>query len=49
MNMQEVSRFILWLQAAGLSGDEINKFLLYIVSGDAKYFPKDDNSGHGQP
>ncbi|MBQ1510894.1 MAG: hypothetical protein IIZ54_08390 [Selenomonadaceae bacterium] len=39
MNMQEVARMILWLQAKGWSGDEINKFLLYIESGEAKYFP----------
>ena len=42
MSLQEISRMILWLQAAGWSGDEINKFILYIESGEAKYFPKEE-------
>lgn len=42
MNMQEMTRFILYLQHKGWSGDEINNFVLYIESGDAKYF-SDDN------
>ena len=44
MNMQEVSRLILWLQAAGWTGEQINQFILYIESGDAKYFPKNENA-----
>ena len=39
MNMQEVARLILWLQAEGWDGDKINQFLLYLESGEAKYFP----------
>ncbi|MBR1478364.1 MAG: hypothetical protein IJ608_10430 [Lachnospiraceae bacterium] len=41
MNMQEVSRLILGLRELGLSGDEINDFLLYIESGDENYKPKE--------
>ena len=40
MNMQEVSRLILGLQAAGWSGDEITKLLLWIESGEEKYKPQ---------
>ena len=42
MTMQEVARFILWLQAKGWTGDEINQFMLYIESGEEKYFPKEE-------
>ena len=41
--MQEVARLILWLQAKGWTGEEINTFLLFIESGDKKYFPKKDD------
>ncbi|MBQ7516279.1 MAG: hypothetical protein IJS96_08365 [Schwartzia sp.] len=41
MNLQEVSRFILFLQAMGWTGDEINRFLLFIESGQKKYLPKE--------
>ena len=41
MTMQEMARFILWLQAKGWSGEEINTFLLFIESGDNKYFPQE--------
>lgn len=40
MNMQEIARFILWLQAAGWTGDEINRFMLYIESGNEIYLPE---------
>ena len=40
MNMQDASRLILWLQAAGWSGDDINRFILYIESGEEKYMPE---------
>lgn len=38
--MQEMSRFILWLRAAGLTSEEINNFLLYVSTGEAEYFPQ---------
>lgn len=40
MNMQETSRMILGLRAAGWSEKEINDFLLYIESGEEQYKPK---------
>lgn len=39
MTMQELSRLILGLQAAGWNGDEINNLLLWIESGDEHYKP----------
>lgn len=41
MNMQETSRFIMGLQAAGWDEKRINDFILYIESGDEQYKPKE--------
>lgn len=40
MNMQEASRVILGLRAAGWSEKDINDFILYIETGDEQYKPK---------
>ena len=40
MQMVEVARMIEALRALGLTGDEVNDFILYIERGDEKYFPK---------
>ena len=40
MNMQENSRFIKGLRAAGWTEKEINDFMLYIESGEEEYMPK---------
>ncbi len=40
MNIQEISRLILGLRAAGWTEKEINDFMLYIESGDIQYKPK---------
>ena len=40
MTMQEMSRLILGLRDLGLSGDDVNDFLLYVESGDENYKPK---------
>lgn len=40
MNMQEASRIILGLRAAGWSEKDINDFILYIETGDEQYKPK---------
>ena len=40
MNMTEISRLLLGLRSLGMSGDEINDFLLYIESGDEAYKPR---------
>ncbi len=45
MNMQETSRMILGLRAAGWSEKEINDFLLYIESGEEQYKPKVKEQG----
>ena len=45
MNMQETSRMILGLRAAGWSEKEINDFLLYIESGEEQYKPKGREQG----
>lgn len=41
MNMQECSRLILGLRAAGWNDTQINDFILYIETGDNHYQPKD--------
>ncbi len=45
MTMQEMTRFILGLRAAGWTEEEINDFLLYIESGDKRYEPKPRGAG----
>ena len=40
MNMQETTRIILGLRAAGWTDTEINDFMIYIESGDENYKPK---------
>ena len=40
MNMQEASRLILGLRAAGWNEKDINDFILYIETGDEKYKPQ---------
>lgn len=40
MNMQEASRVILGLRAAGWDEKDINDFILYIETGDEQYKPK---------
>ena len=40
MNMQEASRVILGLRAAGWGEKDINDFILYIETGDEQYKPK---------
>lgn len=37
MNMQEITRFMLFLQHKGWTDTEINRFLSYLRSGDEKY------------
>ena len=39
MTMQEVSRLILGLRAAGWNEKDINDFMLFIETGDEKYKP----------
>ena len=41
MPMQEASRIILGLRAAGWDEKRINDFILWIETGDEKYKPKD--------
>ncbi|MBR1723801.1 MAG: hypothetical protein IJ723_02105 [Ruminococcus sp.] len=41
MNMQECSRLILGLRAAGWTDTQINDLILWIETGDAAYKPKD--------
>ena len=41
MDMQETSRFIMGLRAAGWDEKRINDFILYIESGDEQYKPKE--------
>lgn len=41
MTMQEASRIILGLRAAGWDEKRINDFILWIETGDEKYKPKD--------
>ena len=41
MTMTEIARLITGLRKVGLSGDEINDFLIYIESGDEQYAPKE--------
>ena len=40
MQMIEVARMIEGLKALGLTGDEINDFILYIEKGEEQYKPK---------
>ena len=40
MTMQEATRIILGLRAAGWDDTRINDFILYIESGDETYKPK---------
>ena len=40
MNMQEITRLIKALRAAGWTGDEITDLLIYLESGDEEYKPK---------
>ncbi|MCI5639524.1 MAG: hypothetical protein MR316_00880 [Lachnospiraceae bacterium] len=40
MNMQEASRIILGLRAAGWSEKDINDFILFVETGDERYKPK---------
>lgn len=40
MNMQECSRIILGLRAAGWTDTQINNFILWIETGDPVYKPK---------
>lgn len=44
MNMQEITRFILFLQHKGWTDTEINRFMLYLESGDEKYKYPDDEA-----
>ena len=39
MNMQEASRIILGLRAAGWDGKSINDFILWIGTGEEQYRP----------
>ena len=41
MNMQEASRVILGLRAAGWDEKDINDFILYVETGDEQYKPKE--------
>lgn len=41
MNMQEASRVILGLRAAGWDEKSINDFILWIETGEAQYMPKE--------
>ena len=41
MNMQETSRLILGLRAAGWDNDKITDFILWVETGDEKYKPQD--------
>lgn len=43
MNMQEISRLILGLRAAGWSEKQINNFMLFIESGEEQYKPTPKN------
>ncbi len=40
MTMQEASRIILGLRAAGWGEKEINDFILWVESGEPQYRPK---------
>ena len=44
MNMQEMTRFILGLRAAGWNEKTINDFLLFIGTGKEQYKPKTKNN-----
>lgn len=44
MEGTEISRIILGLRAIGLSGDEINDFMIYIATGDKEYLPKENKN-----
>ena len=41
MNMQESSRIILGLRAAGWNEKDINDFILWVETGEDKYKPKE--------
>lgn len=43
MNMQEASRVILGLRAAGWEEKDINDFILYVETGEEKYKPTQKN------
>lgn len=42
MNLQEVSRIILGLRAAGWDEKSINDFILFIETGEEQYKPKEN-------
>lgn len=42
MTMQEMTRFLLGLRAAGWDEKKINDFLIYIESGNEKYCPQNE-------
>lgn len=42
MHMQETSRIILGLRAAGWDDTQINDFILWVETGDEKYKPKEN-------
>lgn len=44
MTMQETTRLILGLRAAGWSEQKINDFILFIESGDEQYKPTDEQT-----
>lgn len=43
MNMQEASRVILGLRAAGWSEKDINDFILFVETGEEQYKPSQKN------
>lgn len=44
MGMQEMTRFILGLRAAGWDEKSINDLMLFIGTGEEKYKPKPENT-----
>ena len=45
MNMQEASRIILGLRAAGWDDKSINDFILWVETGDERYKPAEKKDG----
>ena len=45
MNMQEASRIILGLRAAGWDDKSINDFILWVETGDERYKPAEKKEG----
>ena len=43
MTMQEITRIIVGLRAAGWDEKKINDFMIYIESGNEEYMPGKDN------